>query len=76
MKFEIQAPLFPHMVTLHGKWYPDKAAVIDEQKTLTWGRIDRGSNQVANGLKALGIGRCDSVNPLRQHPGLRGRRKL
>ena len=61
MKFEIQAPLFPHMVALHGKWYPDKAAVVDEQKTLTWGHIDRGSNQVANGLKALGIGRGDSV---------------
>ena len=49
------------MVTLHGKWYPDKPAVIDEDKTLTWGQIDRGSNQVANGLKALGIGRGDSV---------------
>lgn len=49
------------MVTLHGKWYPDKPAVIDEEKTLTWGQIDRGSNQVANGLNKLGIGRGDCV---------------
>jgi len=61
MQFEIQSPLLPHMVTLHGKWYPDKPAVIDEDKTLSWGQIDRGSNQVANGLNALGIGRGDSV---------------
>nr|XP_061809031.1 fatty acid--[acyl-carrier-protein] ligase ScoC-like [Nerophis lumbriciformis] len=49
------------MVTLHGRWYPDKLAVIDEQKALTWCQIDCGSNQVANGLSALGIGRGDSV---------------
>ena len=61
MQFDIQAPLLPHMVTLHGKWYPDKPAFIDEHTTLTWSQIDRGSNQVANGLKALHVSGGDSV---------------
>lgn len=61
MQFDIKAPLLPDMVRLNGKWYPDKAAIIDGEKTLTWREIDRSSNQVAHGLKALGIGQGDSV---------------
>ena len=61
MQFDISAPLLPDLVSLHGKWYPDKPAIIDEHVTLTWSGIDRGSSQVANGLRALGIGRGDSV---------------
>ncbi|MFK7733889.1 MAG: class I adenylate-forming enzyme family protein [Pseudomonadales bacterium] len=60
-QFNIQGPLLPDMVRLHGKWYPDKAALIDEQKTLSWSDIDRHSNQVANGLLKLGIRTGDSV---------------
>ncbi len=61
MQFEIQSPLLHDLVRLHGKWYPDKPAMIDESKSLTWSAIDRTSNQVANGLHDLGIGRGDSV---------------
>ncbi len=61
MQFEIELPLFPDMIRLHGKWYRDKPCVIDDEKTLTWGEIDRTSNQVANGLRSLGIGKDDSV---------------
>ncbi len=61
MKFDIQSPLLPDMVRLHGKWYPDKPAVISEHGTLTWSEIDRGSNCVANGLRELGIGKNDCV---------------
>lgn len=60
-QFNIHGPLLPDMVRLHGKWYPDKAALIDEQKTLSWSDIDRHSNQVANGLLALGVNKGDSV---------------
>jgi acyl-CoA synthetase (AMP-forming)/AMP-acid ligase II len=49
------------MVRLHGKWYPDKPAIIDEDKSVSWSEIDRRSNQVASGLQALGIGSGDSV---------------
>lgn len=61
MQFDIRAPLLPDMVRLHGKWYPYKSAIIDEHKSLSWGEIDLHSNQVANGLRAQGIGKGDSV---------------
>ena len=61
MRFEIAPPLFHDMIHLHGRWYPDKPAVIDEKVTLTWRELDERSNQVANGLKAMGLGRGDSV---------------
>ncbi|MGI9294027.1 MAG: class I adenylate-forming enzyme family protein [Pseudomonadales bacterium] len=61
MQFDIEAPLLHDMVRLHSKWYPDKAAVIDEQKTLTWREIDLHSNSVANGLIQLGVEKGDSV---------------
>ncbi len=61
MNFEINAPLLHELVSLHGRWYPDKLAVIDETASLTWGELDERSNAVANGLIALGIERGDSV---------------
>jgi acyl-CoA synthetase (AMP-forming)/AMP-acid ligase II len=53
--------LFGDLVRLHGKWYPDKVAMIDEERSCTWGAIDRSTTQVANGLHSMGIGRGDSV---------------
>jgi len=61
MQFEIQMPLLPDMVRLNARWYPSKAAVIDEQRSLSWRELDRASNQIANGLRALGVGRGESV---------------
>lgn len=61
MQFNIKAPLLHDMVGLHAKWYPDKAAVIDEHKTLSWQEIDKKSNAVANGLISLGVTKGDSV---------------
>ena len=61
MQFHITPPLLPDFVPLHGKWYPDRPAIIDEEQSLSWAELDRRSNQVANGLRARGIGRGDSV---------------
>jgi len=61
MQFDIQSPLLHDMVRLHAKWYPDKTAMVDESKSLTWSEIDLTSNQVANGLHEMGIGQGDSV---------------
>lgn len=61
MQFDFQGPLLPDMVRLHGKWYPDRPAIIGDEKTLSWGELDVASNRVANGLIALGIGKGDSV---------------
>ena len=63
MQFDYSGPLLPEMVRLHGKWYPDRPAAIDEEKSLTWSELDRASNQVANGLVSLGIGKGDGVVP-------------
>ncbi len=59
--FELDAPLFPDFLDLHAKWYPTKAAVIDEYKQLTWLELQVKANQVANGLIALGIQPGQSV---------------
>lgn len=64
MQFTIKAPLLHDMVRLNGKWYPEKAAVIDEQKTLTWREIDHHSNAVANGLITAGVAQGDCVSVL------------
>lgn len=59
--FELDAPLFPDFLDLHAKWYPNKAAVIDEEKPLTWSELQANANRVANGLIALGIKPGQSV---------------
>jgi len=61
MQFDFQGPMLPDMVRLHGKWYPDRPAIIGEEKSLSWSELDKASNQVANGLCSMGIGKGDSV---------------
>ena len=61
MQFDFQGPLLPDMVRLHGKWYPDRPAIIGEEKALSWSELDKASNQVAHGLHNMGIGKGDSV---------------
>ncbi|WP_116367307.1 class I adenylate-forming enzyme family protein [Parahaliea mediterranea] len=61
MTFDIKPPLLPELVALHGRWYPNKLAVIDEHSSLTWHELDQRSNAVANGLLAQGLGRGDGV---------------
>lgn len=61
MTFHIKPPLFHDLVRLHGKWLPEKPALIDEIQTVTWLELDKRSNKVANGLRKMGIGRGDSV---------------
>ncbi len=59
--FDIQAPLFGDFVRLNGKWLPDKVAFLDEEQALTWAALDRRSNAVAHGLRAMGVGRGDAI---------------
>ncbi|MBV7316566.1 long-chain-fatty-acid--CoA ligase [Shewanella sp. NIFS-20-20] len=40
---------------------PQKTAIIYEQQAISYGELDRMSNQVANGLTALGVGAGDKV---------------
>jgi len=59
--FEAPAPLFPEIITLHGKWLGDKPAVVDGDRVFTWREFDARSNRVAHGLRQLGVGRGERV---------------
>jgi acyl-CoA synthetase (AMP-forming)/AMP-acid ligase II len=59
--FDAQAPLFPEIIALHGKWQGAKPAVVDGDRVLSWRDFDLRSNRVANGLRGLGVVRGDRV---------------
>jgi acyl-CoA synthetase (AMP-forming)/AMP-acid ligase II len=61
LRFDFTPPLLHDFVRLNARWYPAKTAVVDEDTTLTWDALDRRSNAVANGLRALGVSGGDSV---------------
>lgn len=60
-QFELQAPLFHNFVDLHARWYPNKLAVLDEEKALSWQQLAERASQVANGLVGEGVKPGDSV---------------
>ena len=53
--FAAEAPLFPEIVALNGKWHGAKPGIVDGDRTLSWAAFDEGTNRVANGLHALGV---------------------
>jgi acyl-CoA synthetase (AMP-forming)/AMP-acid ligase II len=59
--FAADAPHFPEIIALHGKWLGDKPAVVDGERSLSWREFDRRTNRVANGLRGLGVRRGDRV---------------
>ncbi len=61
MEVERIEPLLPEIVELHGRWRANKVALIFEDERLTYSELNRKLNQVANGLKAVGIGKGGSV---------------
>jgi acyl-CoA synthetase (AMP-forming)/AMP-acid ligase II len=60
-------PLFPDVLRLHGRWRAKKPALSCGDVTLTWAEFDRRTEQVANGVAALGLGRGDCVAVLMQN---------
>jgi acyl-CoA synthetase (AMP-forming)/AMP-acid ligase II len=61
------APLLPDVLRLHGRWRATKPALSCGEATLTWAEFDRRTEQVANGIGALGLGRGDCVAVLMQN---------
>src|SRR3954451_1935330 len=49
------------IVRTHGQDRPDAPAIEYENRTLTFGELDRRSNRLANALAALGVGARDRV---------------
>ena len=44
-----------------GRRHPDKIALIDGDRRLTWGELDRRSNRVATALQRRGIAHGDKI---------------
>jgi acyl-CoA synthetase (AMP-forming)/AMP-acid ligase II len=59
--FTPDAPLFPEIIALHGRWLGDKPAVVDGGRSVGWREFDIGTNRVAHGLIGLGVRRGDRV---------------
>ena len=53
--FRNPAPLMPDIWALHGRWRAGHTAVDSWDGALSWGALISRTNQVANGLKALGL---------------------
>jgi long-chain acyl-CoA synthetase len=59
--FDSSAALLPEVLALHGHWRRTHTALIDGERSLSWAAFDRLLNQVANGLRALGVQPGDRV---------------
>lgn len=59
MKIEPTKPLLPDYFRLNAKWRGDHPALVASGENLNWRAFNARLNQVANGLKAEGLGRGD-----------------
>jgi len=51
----------PVRIAQHARAFPDKPAVVCDEKTRTWGAFDRRMNRIARALSGMGIGRGDKI---------------
>jgi acyl-CoA synthetase (AMP-forming)/AMP-acid ligase II len=59
--FEDRVALLPEVLALHGRWRGAQTALIEGERSLSWAAFDRRLNQLANGLRALGVQPGDRV---------------
>ena len=52
---------FGHIFDLPARIWPDKEALVYGENRITYAELEDRTNRVANGLKALGVGRGDHV---------------
>jgi long-chain acyl-CoA synthetase len=48
-------------IAQHAKWYPDKTAIVFEDRRLTWKGFNDRANRIANNLRRTGVGKGDRV---------------
>jgi len=58
---DIHRPLFPDILSLHGRWLGDKPALVVGRHTIGWRELNEKSNQVAHGLLAAGCGSGERI---------------
>ena len=61
MSFAPKTILLPEICALHGHWQSSHPALVCGDRRLNWGEFNRRLNQVANGLKAIGLSKGDRV---------------
>jgi acyl-CoA synthetase (AMP-forming)/AMP-acid ligase II len=54
--YDVPRPLIPDLIAQHGRWQASKPALLCGGRRLTWREFDRATSQVANGLRAVGLG--------------------
>ena len=54
--YDVPRPLIPDLIAQHGRWQASKPALLCGERRLTWREFDRATSQVANGLRAAGLG--------------------
>ncbi len=59
--FPAHEPLLPDVIAQHGRWQPDKIALIESARRLSWGEFERDTARIANGLAELGLQSQDRV---------------
>jgi long-chain acyl-CoA synthetase len=52
---------FPEFVARNAEWYPEKTAVIFEDRRLSWKQVNARANRVANHLLSTGVSKGDRV---------------
>src|SRR5688572_21901924 len=55
--FDVPEPLIPDLIAQHAQWQPDKLALVEGERRLTWREFDATTNQIAHGLIAIGLAR-------------------
>jgi long-chain acyl-CoA synthetase len=55
------SPFVPELVALHARNHPQRPALVQGERTVSWQRMAAHMNRTANALIALGIGRGDRV---------------
>ena len=47
--------MIPQLIAQHGRWQPEKAALVEGDRSFNWAQFDAATNRVANGLAQLGL---------------------
>jgi long-chain acyl-CoA synthetase len=56
-----QAMTITEFIAQHAKWYPEKTAIVFEDRRLTWKEFNNRANRIANHLQKTGVGKGDRV---------------
>jgi acyl-CoA synthetase (AMP-forming)/AMP-acid ligase II len=56
-----QSMIITDFIAQHARWYPDKTAIVFEDRRLTWKELNDRANRIANNLRKTGVSKGDRV---------------